>query len=525
MMRTMSSIIAPRAGWRQWRASLLCCLLACGLGLSTPRPASAEPQGTVTYAMHVTLAPGWFDPAEAQGAITPFMVLYAFSDALLKPMPDGLLTPSLATSWEQSPDGLSYTFHLRKGVTFHNGDPFTAEDVKFSFERYKGAGKSLFEKKVKSVDIVDSHTIRFVLSEPWPDFLTFYGTPATGAAWIVPKKYVEQVGDDGYKKQPVGAGPYKVAAIEPGIAVTFEAFPQYWRKEPRVKTIIMRSVTEGATRLAMLKRGEADISYKIDGALAEEVKRDPTLRLEKSGGIGIFWLDFLDQYDPKSPWNNPKVRQAASYALDRAALSEAETLSFSPPVGSLVPMGFEFYKHFEPDEYNPQKAKQLLKEAGYPNGFDAGDLTPTPPYFSLGEGVAGYLAAVGIKTQVRKMERAVYFSKLKQKEMKGICLCSSGAYGNAATRLENFILTTGEYSYGGYKDIDELFDQQSREMDPAKRKVLLDKIQDLVHERVMDVPVYALVWSSGVGPRMQVSGLGLIDGFFYTGPFEDIELK
>jgi peptide/nickel transport system substrate-binding protein len=479
----------------------------------------------MTYAVHVTLAPAWFDPAETPGAITPFMVLYAFSDALVKPMPDGVLTPSLATSWEESADGLSYTFHLRQGVTFHNGDPFTAEDVKFSYKRYKGAGSSLYKKKVKAVEVVDAHTVRFVLNEPWPDFLTFYGTPATGAGWIVPKKYVKQVGDDGYKKHPIGAGPYRVVESKPGIEVIFEAYPRYWRKTPKVKTIIMKSIPEDATRLAMLKRGEADIAYQMDGLLGQELQRDPKLALVQSGGIGIFWLDFLEQYNPQSPWHHPKVRLAASYAIDRQALSAAETLGLAQPVGSIVPRSFPFYRHFEPHAYNPRKAKALLKEAGYPQGFDAGDLTPTPPYYSFAEGVAGYLAAVGITTQVRKMERAAYFAKLKQRELRGVCLCSSGAFGNAATRLENYVLTTGEYSSGGYKDIDALFEQQSQETDGNKRAALLYKIQELVHQRVMAVPIYAVVWSSGVGPRVKVSGLGLIDGFYYTGPFEDLELK
>lgn len=512
-------------GYIRWRRVRLLLIVVLGGVLGGGGGSDAEPQDTITYAMHVAIAPSWFDPAETPGAITPFMVLYAFSDALVKPMPEGMLTPSLATSWDEAADGLSYTFHLRRGVTFHNGAPLTAEDVKFSYERYRGASSSLYKQKVKSVDILDPYTVRFVLHEPWPDFLTFYGTPATGAGWIVPKHYVEQVGEEGYQKQPVGAGPYRVVEIKPGAEVVYEAFPHYWRKTPKVKTLIMKSIPEDAVRLSMLRRGEVDIAYKIDGSLGEELKRDANLTLATSGGIGIFWLDFLEQDDPQSPWNHPKVRLATSYAIDRKTLSAVETLGFSPPVGSLVPRSFQYYKHFEPHEYNPRKAKELLKEAGYPRGFDGGYLTPTPPYFSLGEGVAGYLSAVGITMRVRKMDRATYFSKLQQRKMQGVCLCSSGAYGNAATRLENFVVTTGEYAYGGSKDIDDLFAQQSREIDPRKRAAILETIQDLVHERVVNVPIYALVLTSGVGPRVKVSGIGRIDGFFYTGPFEDIELK
>ena len=171
----------------------------------------------MTWGLHVTLAPRWVDPGETEGLITPFMVLYAIHDALVKPMPAGSNTPSLAESWTASKDGLSYEFVLRKGVKFHNGDPVTAEDVKFSFDRYHGAAAKLLKDRVREVQIVDPGRVRFHLREPWPDFMTFYGTSATGAAWIVPKRYVEKVGDDGFKKAPVGAGPYRVVSFTPGV--------------------------------------------------------------------------------------------------------------------------------------------------------------------------------------------------------------------------------------------------------------------------------------------------------------------
>jgi len=133
---------------------------------------------------------------------------YALHDALVKPMPGKPMAPSLAESWSTARDGLSYEFVLRPGVKFHNGDLMTAEDVKFSFERYRGVAAKLLREKVAAVEIVDLHRVRLRLKEAWPDFLTFYATPPTGAAWIVPRKYVEKVGDEGFKKAPIGAGPY-----------------------------------------------------------------------------------------------------------------------------------------------------------------------------------------------------------------------------------------------------------------------------------------------------------------------------
>src|SRR4029453_8466328 len=157
------------------------------------------------------------------------------------PMPGNPMTPSLAESWSAAKDGLSYEFRLRKGVKFHNGEPVTAEDVKYSFERYRGASATLLKGKVARVEVLDPERVRFVLKQPWPGFMTFYATPATGAAWIVPKKYVEQVGEDGFKKAPVGAGPYRFVAFKPGVELTVEAFDGYWRQAPPANTPASRS--------------------------------------------------------------------------------------------------------------------------------------------------------------------------------------------------------------------------------------------------------------------------------------------
>ncbi len=379
---------------------ILVAALLLGAGL-TPAAAQAKPEGEMRWALYVTLAPAWFDPAEVVGVLTPFWVLTALHDALVKPMPGNLLTPSLAESWKVSPDGRVYEFKLREGLKFHNGDPFTAEDVRFSFHRARGA--KVLQEKVRDIEIAGPYRVRFHLHEPWPDFMTFYGTYATGAGWIVPKKYLEQVGPDGFKKNPVGLGPYKFVSHTPGIELVMEAYEGYWRKMPSVKRLVYKSVPDANTRLAMLKRGEVDLAYLLDAPQAQDIKKDPSLKLAFSGGIGTYYLDYLDQWDPKSPWHDRRVRLAASHALDRQALSEAETLGASRPNGSMVPRKFEFALPLDPHPYDPAKAKQLLAEAGYPNGFDAGELYPWPPYTSMGEAVGNYLGAVGIKVRLRIM--------------------------------------------------------------------------------------------------------------------------
>jgi peptide/nickel transport system substrate-binding protein len=271
----------------------LLALTALGFATAPEFVFAAGPEGQLTWGIHVSLAPTWFDPAETPGIITPFMVLYALHDGMVKSMPGQPMAPSLAESWSGSEDGLSYEFVLRKDAKFHNGDPVTAEDVKFSFERYRGTSHDLIKNRVTEVETPDSQHVRFKLKAPWPDFLTFYAT-ATGAGCIVPKKYVGKVGDDGFKKAPVGAGPYKFVSFTPGVELVLEAFDQYWRKTPSVKRLVFKSIPEETTRLAALQRGEVDIVYSIRGELAEELQRTPGLTLKPVVPPAPFWIYFAD---------------------------------------------------------------------------------------------------------------------------------------------------------------------------------------------------------------------------------------
>src|SRR4030095_11768966 len=172
-------------------------------------------------------------------------------------------------------DGLLYEFVLRKGVRFHNGDPVTAEDVKFSFERYRGSGARLMKERVREVQVVDPGRVRFHLKEPWPDFMTYYGTTASGVGWVVPQRYVELVGDDGFKKAPVGAGPYRMVSFTPGVELVAEAFEGYWRKAPHVKRLVFKVMPDDTTRGAALKKGDVDVIFQVNGPVAEALRRTP----------------------------------------------------------------------------------------------------------------------------------------------------------------------------------------------------------------------------------------------------------
>jgi peptide/nickel transport system substrate-binding protein len=183
----------------------------------------------------------------------------------------------------------------------------------------------------------------------------------------------------------------------------------------------MKGVPEDATRLAMLKKGEADIAIAfLDGAVAEEVKRAPHLTLVDTRHASMQWLEFADQWDPKSPWHDKRVRLAANYALDRQAISDAACLGYCHPTGVIVPRVMEFALPVEPVPYDPAKAKQLLAEAGYPNGFDAGELVPIPPAFTAGEAVVNYLNAVGIRVKMIVMERAPFYTAWRDKKLRNL---------------------------------------------------------------------------------------------------------
>src|SRR5947208_2421950 len=513
----------PMTPFSRTRRLVLGPILCVVLWVGGAAGVAAAPEGTLTIGMHFTPVPRWLDPAESESSITPFLLLYALHDGLLKPMAGVGSGPSLAESWSMAKDGLTADFTLRSGAKFHNGDPVTADDVKFSFERYRGGAAKILKDSVKEIQVLGPTRVRFVFKEPWPDFPAFYGTFVASAGWVVPKRYVERVGEEGFRKAPIGAGPYKFVSLNPGVELVVEAFEGYWRKPPSIKRIVFRSLPDETTRAAALKSGEVDLAMLLTGPTAQDVKRTSGLRLV-APLLGIFWLDFPDQWDPKSPWADKRVRLAASHALDRQALNEAETLGLSKPVGSIVPREFEFALPFEPHPHNPARAKQLLAEAGYPNGFDGGQLAPFPPYNAMGETIQGWLQAVGIRTRMRAMERGAFMTAWRDKKLHGVVLTISGVSGNAATRLESFATKNGAFAYGALPEVDDLFRRQARELDRKKREALLHQIQKILHEQVTQAPIYHLGFPIGVGPRVDDIMATAIPGF-YMSPYEDLKLR
>jgi peptide/nickel transport system substrate-binding protein len=238
----------------------------------------------------------------------------------------------------------------------------------------------------------------------------------------------------------------------------------------------------------------------------------------------MFWIVFAKQWDPASPWHDERLRLAVNYALDRAGINHAACLDFCPPAGVIVPRVMEFALQVEPPPYDPEKAKKLLAEAGYPNGFDAGDFAAIPGFPTVAEAVVNDLNTVGIRVRLRTMERATFTASWQEKKLPAIFMTAAGNSGNAASRVESFIQSKGAYADGGYPDIDALFLEQASERDVAKRTAILARIQQLTIDRVMFAPIMDLRALNGIGPR--VTRDTITDVWMSPFPsYEDIEIK
>ena len=506
------------------RRAVIASFAAAPAILRAPALLAASGPDKFVLAFHVTISPAWFDPSAAPPQITPFGVLYALHDALVRAYPGTNMGPALAESWQESEDGLTYEFKLRPNLTFHNGDPLTTEDVKFSFDRYQGAGATIMKEKVASVEIVDPHVVRFHLKEVWPDFMTFYGSTASAAGLIVPKKYIEKIGDDEFKQKPVGAGPYKFVSGDAGRRARIRGIRQILAQNAERKDVVMRSVPDGDYAGADGEDRRSRYRGSAESVAAQGLIDDPRPRIVASKHASCQWIEFPDQCDPKSPWHDLRMRQAVAYAIDREGINKAACLGFCPPAGVIIPRVMEFALQVEPFPYDPQKAKQLLAEAGHPNGIDAGLFHAIPGFPTAARGhrqrsqrgrhprQAGADGAGGVLCRLEgaQIPRAVH-DRVRRA-------------GNAASRVESLHLFERRLCRGRLSRYRRALSEQASERDAKKREAILDKIQQLTIDRMMFAPIYDFRALMGVGPRIAKDTIGEI----YLSPwpeYEDIEMK
>jgi peptide/nickel transport system substrate-binding protein len=485
-------------------------------------------------AWHTNFASRWLDPQQHDGTASPDNFLMALQDALIKNFREVYYDhPALAAGYELAEDAKSATFHLRPGTKFHDGSPITAADAKWSYEHYRGAWGEVLHKNTRDVEIVDDRTVRFHFVDPFLDFPILLGTGnVCGAGWVVPAQYYEQVGQDGFMQKPIGAGPYRLVSQQPGVRLDFAAFEDYYRPV-HVKQLAMVSVPEAATRVAMLERGEADIIYNVPGELIERIRSNPKLTLAPVLSAN-FWLEFPGFGEPSNPFHDKRVRQAVSLAIDREAMNQAESGGLGRVDGNWINDDVEYGMPWPQWEHDIPKAKQLMAEAGFPNGFNVDWLTPLPDYYSRGERIVSQLQAIGIRARMQTMERGVFLKRLQagRKEWPGVQIILDAARvgGTWSNWYDSFMRCGG---FNGrdrncVADLDAKFARYLASSDRDERKALANAIQREILENYYFVPVFRHAAMQAFGPR--IAAATWHDVFptvttAYAYPWEDIELK
>ncbi|MBI2526416.1 MAG: ABC transporter substrate-binding protein [Candidatus Rokubacteria bacterium] len=479
--------------------------------------ASGAPQGEIGVAMAVL--DQRFNPVEMV-ALTNVMNFNFLFDGLFNLGPDDKY-PALATGYKVSNDGLAIEFALRRGVTFHNGDPFTAEDVKFTFEQLLSpdsthAYRKGFQEALARVEVLNPYSVRFHLKKPWGAFFT---TARYGLQAIVPKKYYQQVGAKGFQQKPVGTGPFMLADLKAGEWTKFEANPRYWGQVSEVRFVTQRLVAEGMARYAMLARGEADVISGLTGPLLKEVRRNATLRITQTPYAGTTFLTFNRRSNPEL--KDRRVRLAVAHAIDRDGIAQA-ILSGTCQVASqpFTPATFGYESSIKPIPYDPARAKALLTEAGIKDGHPINFVMHTGSFQSLPntpqvlEAIAGNLEAVGFRVNRQPLETGALLSAWRSHTLEGISYAPSTAPDDGGALMDSWLVSWGTFS-NEIKEpaYDEAFKRQLTEINLEKRRAILQQWAKLEAERLETVPLFWCGALFAVGPRVKEWRPGLGSGY------------
>ena len=498
--------------------------VAVALVLAVPFVALAQTrEDTIIYAVQSDL-PNW-DPPNSVLRESIIMGYHVFDHLAARDLKTGKVGPSLATSWKAL-DDTTWEVKLRTGVKFHDGTPFTARDVKASFDRVLDPEKKLTARgnhlKIKSVEVLDDHTVRFKTDGPYPLF-----AERLTALVMQSEKVMKEKGHEWMQENPIGTGPYKLVKWSKKQEHLIVRNDDYWGPKPAFKHFRLRIIPEQATQIAELLSGGVDVIKAVPPDQMDVITKSGTSRVTTSPILRTAFLQ-LDQAGRSgdNPFKDKRVRQAANLAADMDAIIKHVLNGLADRTATAVnPMAFGFDGGLKPFKQDLDRARKLMAEAGFANGFDAGDLSPLPPYTALAEAVGGYLQAIGIRTRVRTMERAAFLTSWREKKLKNLLIGATGAAGNAAARLEPFVTKDGIYAYGTMPEIEDLFHRQAKELDRKKREEMLHQIQRAVADRVLVAPLFQQAFLWGVGSRVAESTAGVIEGFPYTGPFEDLKLK
>ena len=473
---------------------LITLALVTAIGMGAFAFAQTKPPTTVTIAL--TDDPPSGDPHKARGANGGHL-LFNLYDGLVALSGDMLsITPDLATSWEQL-DDTSWRFHLRPGVTFHNGEPFNAEAVRYSIQRLLDPNAVRFNTDYKDfgqVDVEDDSTVVIHTNNPDPNFL-----PKMASLQMVPPGYTASVSEEEFSAHPVGTGPYKFVSWTLGQQLVLEANDDYWAGRPSVDRLVFRPIPEASTRLAELQAGTVDIITGLNYDAIPLLERDPNLRAEANTGRRTVIMH-MDLLNGAKPLQDVRVRQAMAYAIDRQLLIDTVLNGFGTPLATIFrPDMFGYTADFQPYPFDPEKAKALLAEAGYPDGFDIRFMTSdgiVNKGVEVAEALASMLGDVGIRVEVvpvaLQVMRDMYIGNPEPAggNVEPLFMFNYGApTPDATSPLKALIHTGGIESFSSNAELDALIDQYGSQPDPAMRTQVAYELQDRLYH---DLPVIAL---------------------------------
>jgi peptide/nickel transport system substrate-binding protein len=470
--------------------------LALASTLVASAPAHAQAKGDIVIALPQLSQ--LFDPTAMVGA-TPHLDYDFIFDGLINLGKDGKY-PALAESWVISPDGKQIDFKLRRNVKFHNGDAFTAEDVKFTFDRLMQpdsghAYRTGFVESLERVEVVDPHTARFVLKNPWPAFFT---TARYALTPIAPKAYYEKVGKQGFQDKPIGTGAFTLASVKAGEWTKYEANPNYWNGAPTIKTVTQLLVKEPFTRYAMLEKGEADIVSGLTGPLLERIRNNKDIAVVTSRYSGTSGIMFNTGLFPEA--KDKRVRQAVAYAINRKDIAEKVQGGVCEPATSMFTPGtFGYLDGLPQMAYDPAKAKALLKEAGVQPGAKISFTLHTQSFAAVPnapqvlEAVAGNLEAVGFTVERVNVDNSAWLAMMRGNKPPAVFYTPISIPDDGGEVINSYFVSWSGWTARSVQnpEYDRIFKTQIQTANLEERKKILQGFARMEHENFDSVP---LLW-------------------------------